>query len=272
VKLYFNDKTASKELRKQMEEIAVLCASEEKLDPDKVSVSVSFVDKNEIKRLNKEYRNVDSVTDVLSFPQFDIKELKKIDLPEIELGDVVICLDKLKEQAKEFGHSEDRECLYLFTHSIFHLLGYDHMTESDKKKMRSKEEKIMKKINLPQTSDKDLMKMAKEAAEKAFAPFSDFHVGAAILTKDGHVFTGCNVENSSYGATICAERVAAVKAVSEGYKDFEAIAVTAMPCGICRQFLYEFSPDMRVIVGSKSYKLKDLLPEGFRLKRKTKGK
>ena len=178
------------------------------------------------------------ILDEIDVYETEKEELKNQGLPELELGDVVICLDRLKEQAKEFGHSEERECMYLFTHSMFHLLGYDHMTAKDKAVMRKKEEKIMSKINLPQTSDKDLMKMAKKAAENAFAPFSDYRVGAAILTKDGHVFTGCNVENSSYGATICAERTAAVKAVSEGFRDFEAIAVTAMPCGICRQFLH----------------------------------
>ena len=83
-----------------------------------------------------------------------------------------------------------------------------------------------------------LYETAKDAAKNAFAPFSNFHVGAALLASDGRIFTGCNVENSSYGATICAERTALVKAVSEGSRDFIAIAVVsqdgeAWPCGIC---------------------------------------
>lgn len=268
MQIYFNKSVRPAKLKDDMYRLAELCVSEENLDPDVISISVSFVGRDEIKRLNKQFRNVDSVTDVLSFPQFEKKELRKLDLPEIELGDVVICMDKVKEQAKEFGHSEERESLYLFAHSIFHLLGYDHMTEKDKRAMRAKEESVMKKMNLPQISDRDLAKLAKEARENAYAPFSKFKVGAAILTKEGRVFTGCNVENSSYGGTICAERVAAVKAVSEGFKNFEAIAVTEMPCGICRQFLYEFNPDLRVICKSKTYVLKELLPEGFRLKTK----
>jgi cytidine deaminase len=124
-------------------------------------------------------------------------------------------------------------------------------------------------------TDKELFRMAVKASENAYAPFSDFHVGAALLAKDGQVFTGVNIENSSYGATICAERTAMVKAISEGCREFEAIAIagngkTSWPCGICRQFMYEFCPDIRVISGEsedeiKAYTLKELLPEGFKL-------
>ena len=111
-------------------------------------------------------------------------------------------------------------------------------------------------------TDQELLDLADKAKEKAYAPYSRFQVGAAILTKEGKVFTGCNVENSSYGAAICAERTAAVKAVSEGYHDFEMIAIasngsdkeTVYPCGICRQFLHEFNPDLKVICQS---------PDGF---------
>lgn len=92
----------------------------------------------------------------------------------------------------------------------------------------------------------ELMAMANKAMENSYSPYSHFKVGAAILTDSGKVFTGCNIENSSYGATICAERTAAVKAVSEGYTHFVAIAICcssgeyAYPCGICRQFVAEF--------------------------------
>lgn len=124
-------------------------------------------------------------------------------------------------------------------------------------------------------TDKELFRMAVETSENAYAPFSNFHVGAALLTEDGKVFTGVNIENSSYGATICAERTAMVKAISEGARDFQSIAIagnggTSWPCGICRQFMYEFCPDIRVISGEnedelKVYTLKELLPEGFKL-------
>ena len=121
----------------------------------------------------------------------------------------------------------------------------------------------------------ELYNRAKEALQNAYAPFSHFKVGAALLTDTGEVFTGVNVENSSYGGAICAERTACVKAVSEGYRSFKALAVVSgegevMPCGICRQFLYEFAPDLVIITGTdennlKTYTLSELLPEGFRL-------
>lgn len=124
-------------------------------------------------------------------------------------------------------------------------------------------------------TDKELFRMAVEASENAYAPFSNFHVGAALLTEDGKAFTGVNIENSSYGATICAERTAMVKAISEGARDFQSIAIagnggTSWPCGICRQFMYEFCPEIRVISGENEdelqvYTLKELLPEGFKL-------
>lgn len=125
------------------------------------------------------------------------------------------------------------------------------------------------------TTDKKLFRMAVKASENAYAPFSNFHVGAALLAKDGKIYTGVNVENSSFGGTICAERTAMVKAISDGCREFEAIAIagnggTSWPCGICRQFMYEFCPELRVISGDsedelKVYTLKGLLPEGFKL-------
>lgn len=125
---------------------------------------------------------------------------------------------------------------------------------------------------------KNLYEKALAVRENAYVPFSGFRVGAALLTEDGSIYTGVNVENSSYGATICAERTAFVKAISEGHREFLAMAVTAgeeqeaMPCGICRQFMYEFAPDMEVITGTDSenlnvMKLDELLPKGFRLEK-----
>ena len=125
---------------------------------------------------------------------------------------------------------------------------------------------------------KELFKMADAVKENAYAPFSKFRVGAALLTGSDRVYTGVNVENSSYGGTICAERTAFVKAVSEGERDFRAIAIAAsggeaLPCGICRQFMYEFEPELDVITGEnienlRVQKLSELLPGGFRLETK----
>lgn len=99
-----------------------------------------------------------------------------------------------------------------------------------------------------------LIDKAYSAMEKSYSPYSHFKVGAALVTEDGSVYTGCNIENASYGATICAERTAMVKAVSEGHKSFKYIAIVSsshektLPCGICRQFLSEFASKDAVII------------------------
>jgi len=120
--------------------------------------------------------------------------------------------------------------------------------------------------------DQELITLAAEARRKAYAPYSQYAVGAALLTASGKVFTGVNVENSSYGLSICAERTAAFKAVSEGEREFRAIAVVTenggTPCGACRQVLSEFGPDMRVLIGDaagkyQAYRLPELLPASF---------
>jgi len=119
----------------------------------------------------------------------------------------------------------------------------------------------------------DLLKLARQAQGHAYAPYSKFKVGAALLTKSGKVYTGCNVEISSYGLTCCAERVALFKAISEGESEFEAIAVVAPGkevscCGACRQVIWDFAPDI-VIYGYDSdggiveKRIRDLLPDAF---------
>ena len=108
-------------------------------------VSISFVDKDEIHRLNKEYRGVDRPTDVLSFPMDADFFIEGIDTM---LGDIVICMDIAKEQAEEFEHSLDREIMYLTAHSCLHLLGYDHMDKEEKLAMRSREKEVMKSLGV----------------------------------------------------------------------------------------------------------------------------
>lgn len=130
-----------------MTEAAKLCVLEEDLDPERVEISVTFVSTEEIHELNKIYCGKDSVTDVLSFPQYDsLKEMRNERV--LCLGDVVICSEQALLQADEFGHSSERELVYLFVHSVFHLLGYDHMNEDEKSEMRTQEEKIMSQIGL----------------------------------------------------------------------------------------------------------------------------
>lgn len=125
-------------------------------------------------------------------------------------------------------------------------------------------------------NDRELLTLAKEASENAYAPYSRFQVGAALECLDGRVFTGCNIENSALGSTMCAERVAIYKAISEGETRFYRIAIYGesedycMPCGACRQVMSEFSNDMEVLCarasgGYVSYKLRELMPHPFKL-------
>lgn len=126
---------------------AELCTEEEGIDADRVEISLTFVDGEEIRELNYQFRNVDKVTDVLSFPQYDDLNCIPED-EEILLGDVVICTEQAERQAIEYGHSMEREIVYLFIHSVCHLLGYDHMDENEKALMRAKEESVMERINV----------------------------------------------------------------------------------------------------------------------------
>lgn len=151
--ILINDETRiDANLMETLRKAAAIC-----IGMDNVEVSLSFVSLEEIHELNREYRQVDSPTDVLSFPMFENPdEIQQYaaqmsecgDEDDIPIGDVVICMDKIREQAAEFGHGEERETVYLFTHSILHLLGYDHMTDEDKKEMRQKEEEVMAELSL----------------------------------------------------------------------------------------------------------------------------
>lgn len=129
--------------------------------------------------------------------------------------------------------------------------------------------------------EKELIKAAITAAQNSYSPYSNFKVGAALLTDDGKVYLGCNIENAAYGPSNCAERTAIFKAVSEGHKKFKAIAIVggpngdfanyATPCGICRQVMSEFcDKDFKIIVGNKNLEYKvytfgELLPHSFDL-------
>jgi len=123
-----------------------------------------------------------------------------------------------------------------------------------------------------------LQAFAREARTRAWAPYSRFYVGAAVLVGDGTIVVGCNVENASYGLTICAERVAISSAIAQGHSRFEAICISlnecALPCGACRQFLVEFNPDMLILLDDVNrpddqlpevVSVKELLPRAFRL-------
>ena len=122
--------------------------------------------------------------------------------------------------------------------------------------------------------EKYLVDQARKARERAWAPFSGFKVGAALICKGGRIYTGCNIENDSMSLSICAERTAMIKAISEGDRDFEAMAIIAdtpsltYPCGACRQMIWEFGPEVCLILSNikgdlKQVSIKELLPEAF---------
>jgi len=122
----------------------------------------------------------------------------------------------------------------------------------------------------------ELVRLALAARDAAYAPYSGFRVGAALLASDGRFFTGCNVENASYGATICAERTAVAKAVSEGARSFAAVAIASydaapcVPCGLCRQTIFEFAADGFLYLSVAAdgsfvtYGMDEILPHGFK--------
>lgn len=254
-----------------------------------LAVFVRIVDDAEIREVNREQREKDAATDVLSFPTVNYPAGKTAkDCPRLlrreydpemgacVIGDILISMDHVRAQAAEYGHSERREAGYLLTHGLFHLMGYDHMTDSDKPVMRAMEEKALASIGLTREeetmTDERLLAMAVEMLDYSYSPYSHYPVGAALLAADGRVFTGCNIENAAFGNTMCAERTALFKAVSEGARTFQTIAIAAhgaapFPCGACRQSLNEFAPDLRILVTwdgeVRETTLRALLPEGF---------
>ena len=254
------------------------------------AVSVRLCDDEAIRALNAEYRNIDRATDVLSFPLADYPEGKtardcRQELAETYddewnacmLGDLVISVPHILQQAEEYGHSFQRESAYLLVHGLCHLFGYDHIDPDDQRRMRKMEETILSGVGMTreepnQITDETLRQLAVSAMERSYSPYSHFAVGAALLCADGRVFQGCNVENASFGLTNCAERTAVFKAISEGARDFVAIAIASTgtapwPCGACRQVLNEFAPDIRVLVTWDGHfdeaPLSRLLPYGF---------
>ena len=151
---YIKEK-CSRDITDDIRTIIDTALAEKNITNQNVSISISAVDKEEIHQINKEYRNVDRPTDVLSFPIFsreEINDFSSLDenkkVKELELGDIIMCIDVLQEHAEEYGTGILREMLYMITHGVCHLLGYDHMIEEEKTEMRALEEKILEKIGV----------------------------------------------------------------------------------------------------------------------------
>lgn len=272
----------------RMQEAADECLRAEKISLP-CSITVCLCDDDYIHDINRQFRDTDRSTDVLSFPSVTypsgrtagsctslLRQEYDADSGTCFLGDLFISVPHVIAQADEYGHSILREAVYLLVHGICHLMGYDHMKNSDKEMMRHMEEKILSSVNVQRNSssennDETLLALARDAMKHSYSPYSSYPVGAALLCTDGRIFQGCNIENASFGLSNCAERTAVFKAVSEGALSFEAIAIAAntkaWPCGACRQVLNEFSPQMRVLVTWDGHvemmNLSDLLPGAF---------
>lgn len=142
-----------KEYEKTIKKVIEQCFKEENMEDSKLYISITLTTPEHIHEINKQYRNVDRATDVLSFPIFEKEEIdEKIRNHDFEhedvLGDIVISIEKVEEQAKEYGHSFEREFAYMLVHGFYHLMGYDHIQEEDKVIMRVKEEKVLKKLGI----------------------------------------------------------------------------------------------------------------------------
>ncbi len=156
VQIEFVDIEENEEYKKLIEKVVDTCFKEENLINTNLYLNVILTNPENIRNANKKYRQIDKETDVLSFPMFqkqeiaDLIEKSKTGKQEVEdvLGDIIISIQRVKEQAKDYGHSFERELSYMVVHGFYHLMGYDHIKEEDKKVMRPKEENILNKLNI----------------------------------------------------------------------------------------------------------------------------
>ena len=151
--IVWKDIQQNEELEAIIEKVIQKCFEVEHINPTSLYICVTLTDPKNIREINKEYRNIDKETDVLSFPMFEKDELvQKIKEKSFEhedvLGDIVISIPKVEEQAKEYGHSFEREFAYMLVHGFYHLRGYDHMEEEEKAQMREKEENVLSQLNI----------------------------------------------------------------------------------------------------------------------------
>ena len=151
--IIYQDIEPKKEYEPIIEKVLTQCFKEEKLENSKLSITVILTTPSKIKEINQKFRKQNKATDVLSFPVFEKDELnKKIEkkdfLYEDMLGDIVISVEQVEKQAKEYNHSFERELSYMIVHGFYHLMGYDHIEEEDKKQMRPKEEKILSTLKI----------------------------------------------------------------------------------------------------------------------------
>jgi cytidine deaminase len=240
-------------------------------------VSLSLVGKEEMHQLNFKYRKVDRPTDVLTFAYREADFIKE---PITDLGCIILCPDIAKDQAKEYSHPYLRELSFLFIHGLLHIFGYDHHgLEKDAQIMFALQNKILDTLPIDfYTNISRLKKELLKAQSNSLAIFSHFKVGAVVVTKDYRYHPGFNIENSSYPATVCAERVALFSTYAAGYKKDDIVALGCITsaktvgtcCGVCRQVMSELmNIDCPVYIFNKDCSkhmyttVKDLLPYSF---------
>ncbi len=209
-------------------------------------LSLTLVNSEEQRELNDKYRQINRPTDVLTFPYE-----QDYDESPIDLGSIIICPEIAKKQAKEFNHPFERELAFLFIHGLLHIFGYDHIKEKDAEVMYDLQNTLLNTLPYDFYTDLTKMKkMLKEAQSMSIAPYSKFRVGAVVLTKDLKYHLGFNIENASYPATVCAERVALFSTYAQGYKKDDIISLGCITdsknvgtcCGVCRQVMSELMP------------------------------
>jgi len=153
VELFYKDIEENNQYEKTIQTVINKCFEIEKLEKLNLYISITLTTPNEIKIINKQFRNIDKETDVLSFPMFEKIEIDNIvkeqknEIPET-IGDIIISIEKVQEQAKEYGHSFERELAYMVVHGFYHLMGYDHMVDEEKIVMREKEEFVLKMLDI----------------------------------------------------------------------------------------------------------------------------
>lgn len=151
--IVYKDIQEDKKYETIIKKVLEQCFKEENIQDSKLYITITLTTPQHIQEINKEYRNIDKDTDVLSFPMFEKDELElkiknKEYIHEDVLGDIIISVQKVKEQAEEYGHSFERELSYMIVHGFYHLMGYDHIEEEDKKIMRPKEEKVLNDLKI----------------------------------------------------------------------------------------------------------------------------
>ena len=210
-------------------------------------ISLTLVSKEEIHSLNRQYRDTDRETDVLTFAfeEADVIESDGIH----DLGNIIISPEVAKVQAENFNHPLQRELAFLFIHGLLHTFGYDHhRSKEEAEEMFALQNKILNTMPYDFYTDmKKAIRLVKEAQSNSYSPYSHFRVGAVILTKDGKYHKGFSIENSAYGDSMCAERVALFSVYALGYKKDDIVSLTLVtdssnvgtPCGSCRQVMSE---------------------------------